>query len=75
MSAERVEFERHRNCAYCGQRLVHAQYDLDGQTIFTKRCPHWTADQTLHDFLEHRHAYPYRDRRGQVSDGTKARIR
>jgi hypothetical protein len=75
MSDERDEFERHRNCAHCGQRLIHAQYDDDTSTVFTKRCPQFDPTNQRHDFLEHRHRYPYRDRQSRLSGGTKARIR
>ena len=74
--SERDEFERHRNCCHCGQRLIHAQYEDGGATMFTKRCPQFDplAVGNRHDFLEHRHAYPYRDRRGRVSEGTKRSV-
>lgn len=75
--SKRDEFERHRNCAHCGQRLIHSQYDDEGATVFTKRCPQYDAGIGLklnrHDFLDYRHEYPYRNRRGQNSEGTKVR--
>lgn len=71
--SDRNEFERHRNCAHCGRRLMHSQYDYAGATVFTKRCPLWKGIGNPHDFLEYRHAYPYRNRRGQVSEGTRSR--
>lgn len=76
MSSRRDEFERHRNCAHCGQRLIHAQYDEATTTVFTKRCPMFDpADfDKRHDFLLYHHEYPYRNRRGQNSEGTKARL-
>jgi hypothetical protein len=68
---ERAEFERRRNCAHCGQRLLHTQYTVESIQVFTKRCP---QAREPHDFIEHRHAYPYRNRRGQVSTGTKRQM-
>jgi hypothetical protein len=81
----REEFERRRNCSHCGQRLTYVQYSVQGAQMLTKRCPRydewreanpamWLSSAPFpsrHDFLEHRHAFPYHNRRGQRSDGTK----
>lgn len=67
----RNEFDRHRNCAHCGQALRYAQITIGLAQTMTKRCPLFDRDPSRHDFLEYVHTFPYRDRRGHASDGTK----
>jgi hypothetical protein len=73
----RAEFERRRNCSHCGRRLVFSQYEQswpEPMQVVSKRCPLY-GQEPMHDMLEHEHRYPYRDKHGQVSDGTRRALR
>lgn len=67
---DRDEFERRGYCARCGRRLDYSQDTIDNVQRMRKFCPRWKGDAS-HDYLRHDHPFPYRNRHGRVSDGTK----
>lgn len=66
----RAEFELHRYCRYCGQRLKYVQYNVGLTMVMSKRCPMNEPDHH-HDDIEYHQSFPSRKRNGKLTEGSR----